>query len=415
MLRMKWEGYRRDDARRARPAEYKTGPLPRDAALPLHARRPRRSSTAARERWDPDLKREFEEYFDEAVAKGWQIVPKHAAAHPLRGRRQPAAARARLRPHDREPPAEARPAGHRRLAHEQHRALQRLRASRPPAGTRRTTSPGARRSRPSPRDDARGRAARRVEDRLGVPLPVPEDRCSSAPCERGIREFRDRGGQDAAARPGLRRVHLRRPLHRGRTPRSSSTEMLSLTTNLGGVSWEELKEKGFARYTGVGMQPSQIGHATDIEPDETHHGQHLAGAEEAALADAHAAHAVLHRPRLLPRARRGAARPQGQPADRRRLPAADDRRPHALVDPRLVARPEAPAAACSAASRWSSSAPRTRQARGIADGDRVRVYNDIGSFEVAGEGHADAAPRAGDRLPRLGALSSSRAATPTRR
>jgi nitrate reductase alpha subunit len=30
-----------------------------------------------------------------------------------------------------------------------------------------------------------------------------------------------------------------------------------------------LKEKGYARYTGVGMSPSQINHATDIEPDQT--------------------------------------------------------------------------------------------------------------------------------------------------
>ena len=35
------------------------------------------------------LKREFKEYFDAGVEKGWQIVPKHRAAHPLRGRRQP--------------------------------------------------------------------------------------------------------------------------------------------------------------------------------------------------------------------------------------------------------------------------------------------------------------------------------------
>ncbi len=45
--------------------------------------------------------------------------------------------------------------------------------------------------------------------------------------------------------------------------------MLSLTTNLDGIGWEELKEKGYARYTGVGMTPSQINHATDIEPNET--------------------------------------------------------------------------------------------------------------------------------------------------
>jgi len=46
-------------------------------------------------------------------------------------------------------------------------------------------------------------------------------------------------------------------------------EVLSMTTNLGGVGWDELKEKGFARYTDLGMDFVNIGNATDIEPGET--------------------------------------------------------------------------------------------------------------------------------------------------
>jgi anaerobic selenocysteine-containing dehydrogenase len=46
-------------------------------------------------------------------------------------------------------------------------------------------------------------------------------------------------------------------------------EILDLTTNLGGATWDELKEKGFERYTDIGMGLASIGNATDIKPDET--------------------------------------------------------------------------------------------------------------------------------------------------
>ncbi|MAE95558.1 MAG: hypothetical protein CL910_12940, partial [Deltaproteobacteria bacterium] len=44
---------------------------------------------------------------------------------------------------------------------------------------------------------------------------------------------------------------------------------LFITSNLGDTSWEELKEKGWARHTGLGRNPIAITNATDIEPDET--------------------------------------------------------------------------------------------------------------------------------------------------
>jgi DMSO reductase family type II enzyme molybdopterin subunit len=46
-------------------------------------------------------------------------------------------------------------------------------------------------------------------------------------------------------------------------------EILELTTNLNGITWDDLKEKGFERYTDIGMGLASIGNATDIEPDET--------------------------------------------------------------------------------------------------------------------------------------------------
>ncbi len=38
---------------------------------------------------------------------------------------------------------------------------------------------------------------------------------------------------------------------------------------MNGATWDSLKEKGFERYTDVGMAVASIGTATDIKPDET--------------------------------------------------------------------------------------------------------------------------------------------------
>jgi len=46
-------------------------------------------------------------------------------------------------------------------------------------------------------------------------------------------------------------------------------EILDLNTNLNGITWDELKEKGFERFTDVGTALASIGNATDIEPDQT--------------------------------------------------------------------------------------------------------------------------------------------------
>ena len=46
-------------------------------------------------------------------------------------------------------------------------------------------------------------------------------------------------------------------------------DLVNLASNLKGTTWEQLKEKGFARYTGLGMSMTSLGNATDIKPDET--------------------------------------------------------------------------------------------------------------------------------------------------
>lgn len=46
-------------------------------------------------------------------------------------------------------------------------------------------------------------------------------------------------------------------------------ELISMTSNLGGINWDELKSRGFARYTSLGLDFVNIGNATDIAPNET--------------------------------------------------------------------------------------------------------------------------------------------------
>jgi DMSO reductase family type II enzyme molybdopterin subunit len=48
-----------------------------------------------------------------------------------------------------------------------------------------------------------------------------------------------------------------------------AAEILRLSTNLEGVEWEDLKKKGYARFTAVGNAAASIGNACDIVPGET--------------------------------------------------------------------------------------------------------------------------------------------------
>ncbi len=56
----------------------------------------------------------------------------------------------------------------------------------------------------------------------------------------------------------------------------AAAEVLAQSSNLSHVSWEEQKEKGFARYKSIGLSPLSIGNAGDLKEDEpfialTHH------------------------------------------------------------------------------------------------------------------------------------------------
>jgi DMSO reductase family type II enzyme molybdopterin subunit len=86
--------------------------------------------------------------------------------------------------------------------------------------------------------------------------------------EKGTLTFRDRAGEER------RLDQIYDDLTFGQrfteeNPEDMLREIMDINTNLGGKSWDELKEKGFERYTELGMSFANIGTATDIEPDET--------------------------------------------------------------------------------------------------------------------------------------------------
>ena len=108
----------------------------------------------------------------------------------------------------------------------------------------------------------------RIEDRLGVPLPVHEEGSGAAPA-RAVSP----PTPIVTARSGVSTSATTTSPSSGASPRTIPEdlleEILELSTNLGGIDWQELKQKGYERFTGVGMGPTYIGNAADIEPDET--------------------------------------------------------------------------------------------------------------------------------------------------
>ncbi len=86
--------------------------------------------------------------------------------------------------------------------------------------------------------------------------------------ERGAETFVDRAGEERR----LDQVYDEFTFQ-GRFTEENPDDLMSYMfegiTNLGGVSWEAIKEKGFERFTELGMDFLNIGNATDIKPDET--------------------------------------------------------------------------------------------------------------------------------------------------
>jgi nitrate reductase alpha subunit len=155
--------------------------------------------------------------------------------------------------------------------------------------------------------------------------------------------------------------------------------ILEQSSNLSHVSWEEQKEKGFARYSSIGLSPLSIGNAGEIKEDEPF----------IPLTN----HTELKYP---------------YPTQTRRIQFYLDHPLYLSHDehlPRFKAPPAIggnhPLTMTGAHTRWSIHgvwrdnklmqrlnrgqpymviSPVDADARGIADGDWIRVYNDVGEF-----------------------------------
>ncbi len=196
--------------------------------------------------------------------------------------------------------------------------------------------------------------------------------------DRGVATFRDRHGGERR----LDRVYEDLTFGRRFTqhnPEALLDEILSVASNAGGVGWKELERKGFARYTELGMSFANLGNATDIRPDET----------ITAL--------TWHTDDKLP-----------WPTLTRRMQFYIDQELFLELGEELPVHKDDPAIGgdhplrmTGGHTRWSIHASwrdevnllrlqrggplivigaSDARARGIADGDRVRVFNDIGSF-----------------------------------
>jgi nitrate reductase alpha subunit len=86
--------------------------------------------------------------------------------------------------------------------------------------------------------------------------------------QRGVLSFRDRAGKRRRLDDVYDRMTFQGKLAENGQEKVAQTA-IELSTNLGGASWQELREKGFMRFTGLGRHPANLGSATDIRPNET--------------------------------------------------------------------------------------------------------------------------------------------------
>jgi nitrate reductase alpha subunit len=208
--------------------------------------------------------------------------------------------------------------------------------------------------------------------------------------DRGIVEFADRSG----GKRRLDRVYDDFTFG-GRFSENNTEEilqeLLDITTNLGGVGWEELKEKGYARYTDVGTSVLQTGHASEFAPGET-----------------------------VTANTRQTQKKHPWPTHTRRMQFYIDHDLYFELGQVLPVHKDNPKVGgdyplqmTGGHTRWSIHASwrdepnllrlqrgepaiflgtKDARARDVRDGDRVRVFNDLGSFEVVAKVTAGVRP-----------------------
>ncbi len=217
-------------------------------------------------RWDPSLPREFSDYLEEAVEKGWQFVPERAprilfsvGGNTFR----------RVRGYDRMvrhmlPKLDLLVTVELRMSNTARYSDYVL-----PAAGYYERDDIAWSSGLAPFSHATTAAVRPVGDsKTDWEFHcLLLKRIQARARERGITTYTDRAG-------GERRLDECYDdfTFQGRfteeNPKDMLAEILELSTNIGDTTWPELEEKGFARFTGVSRGPVYIGNAADIEPGE---------------------------------------------------------------------------------------------------------------------------------------------------
>ena len=85
---------------------------------------------------------------------------------------------------------------------------------------------------------------------------------------RDIKTFKDREGQERS----LANVYDAFTLNGTYTERDDEKvagDLVEMASNVGGVKWQDIKKKGYARFTSMGQDGLSLGNACDIKPDDT--------------------------------------------------------------------------------------------------------------------------------------------------
>ena len=86
--------------------------------------------------------------------------------------------------------------------------------------------------------------------------------------ERGISSFKDKDGQER----NLDRLYETLTFngyYKEDDHEKLAADFVKLSSNLQGVGWKQLKDKGFAKFTSLGDNPACVGSVCDIKPNET--------------------------------------------------------------------------------------------------------------------------------------------------
>ncbi len=220
--------------------------------------------------------------------------------------------------------------------------------------------------------------------------------------ERGVATFTDRHGEERRLDDVYDNFSRQGEFGPGDEEKVAEA-LLDKASNLEGVTWKQLKERGWARFTGLGSSPVAIGSATEVRPDDTitHFTQHV-------------------------------FEKKPWPTLSRRIQFYLDQELYLEMGEELPRHKDPPTAGgnyplvlSGGHTRWSIHASwrddalmlqqqrgepvlymgvPDAEARGIRDGEMVRVFNDLGEFQVMAKVSPAITARDARHLPRLGEL-----------